>query len=61
MEDVLEPDLPICDPHHHLWDQRHEREQQRYLLDEILDDVKRFPEFREQIKRQIFQVTSYWP
>ncbi len=19
-EDVLEPDLPICDPHHHLWD-----------------------------------------
>jgi len=25
------------------------------------DDVKRFPEFRGQIKRQIFQVTSYWP
>ena len=19
-EDILEPDLPICDPHHHLWD-----------------------------------------
>ena len=25
------------------------------------EDVKRFPEFRGQIKRQIFQVTSYWP
>lgn len=22
MEDVLEPDLPIIDPHHHLWDSR---------------------------------------
>ena len=21
-EDVLEPDLPIIDPHHHLWDIR---------------------------------------
>lgn len=21
-EAVLEPDLPICDPHHHLWDGR---------------------------------------
>jgi len=38
-EEALEPELPICDPHHHLWDQRHEREQERYLLDEILDDV----------------------
>jgi uncharacterized protein (TIGR02118 family) len=25
------------------------------------DDVKRFPEFRGQIKRQIFEVRSYWP
>jgi L-fuconolactonase len=38
-EKALEPELPICDPHHHLWDQRHEREQERYLLDEILDDI----------------------
>jgi L-fuconolactonase len=38
-EEALEPALPICDPHHHLWDQRHEREQERYLLDEILDDL----------------------
>jgi L-fuconolactonase len=19
-EEILDPDLPICDPHHHLWD-----------------------------------------
>ena len=29
--------------------------------EEIDHDVKRFPEFRGQIKRQIFEVTSYWP
>ena len=22
VEDALEPELPICDPHHHLWDQQ---------------------------------------
>lgn len=34
-EPILEPDLPICDPHHHLWD----HPQNRYLLDELLDDI----------------------
>jgi len=34
-EDVIEPDLPICDPHHHLWD----FPGSRYLLDELLHDV----------------------
>ena len=34
-EDVLDPDLPICDPHHHLWD----HPGNRYLLDEILRDT----------------------
>ena len=34
-EDVLEPDLPICDPHHHLWDYPGSR----YLLDELLSDI----------------------
>jgi predicted TIM-barrel fold metal-dependent hydrolase len=29
MEDVVEPALPICDPHHHLWDYPG----RRYLLD----------------------------
>jgi predicted TIM-barrel fold metal-dependent hydrolase len=38
-EATLDPDLPICDPHHHLWDQRHDRVEPRYLLDEILADV----------------------
>ncbi len=39
-EEVLEPDLPICDPHHHLWDLRPERIEPRYLLDEILVDLR---------------------
>jgi predicted TIM-barrel fold metal-dependent hydrolase len=34
-EDVLEPDLPIIDSHHHLW----EENSAPYLLDEILEDV----------------------
>jgi L-fuconolactonase len=38
-EEVLEPDLRICDPHHHLWDFRKGGVQERYLLDEFLDDV----------------------
>ena len=39
-EEALEPDLPICDPHHHFWDFRTERiPHQRYLLHELADDV----------------------
>src|SRR5438132_12331509 len=34
-EQILEPDLPIIDPHHHLWD----RPGWRYLLDELLADT----------------------
>jgi predicted TIM-barrel fold metal-dependent hydrolase len=34
-EPALEPDLPIIDPHHHLWDYPNSR----YLLDEIVDDA----------------------
>jgi predicted TIM-barrel fold metal-dependent hydrolase len=34
-EDVVEPDLKICDPHHHLWD----HPDSRYLLDELLVDI----------------------
>lgn len=34
-EEILEPDLPICDPHHHLWD----REGNRYLLTDFLRDL----------------------
>jgi hypothetical protein len=39
VEEPLEPDLPICDPHHHLWDMRATRVSERYLLDEVLEDV----------------------
>ena len=34
-EEILEPALPICDPHHHLWD----HPGSRYLLDELLADT----------------------
>ena len=38
-EPALEPELPICDPHHHFWDFRTERPQyQRYLLHELVAD-----------------------
>lgn len=41
-EAALEPELPICDPHHHLWPEatvHFARIAPRYLLDEILADV----------------------
>ena len=39
-EPTLEPEIPICDPHHHFWDMRTERiPYQRYLLHELADDV----------------------
>jgi predicted TIM-barrel fold metal-dependent hydrolase len=53
-EAILEPELPIVDPHHHLWDRRSYsapnetqehpfmtaiRPAQRYLLDELLADT----------------------
>src|SRR5437763_2754989 len=34
-EPILEPDLPIVDPHHHLWDHANHR----YLLDELVADT----------------------
>ncbi|HVH75588.1 MAG TPA: amidohydrolase family protein [Stellaceae bacterium] len=34
-EEIIEPDLPIVDPHHHLWD----RPGNRYLFAELLEDV----------------------
>jgi L-fuconolactonase len=39
-EAILEPDLPICDPHHHFWDFRTGRiPYQRYLLHELMADT----------------------
>lgn len=34
-EPILDPDLPICDPHHHLWD----FPTHRYLLPDLLADT----------------------
>jgi L-fuconolactonase len=34
-EEIIEPDLPIIDPHHHLWD----RPGYRYLFPELLADI----------------------
>ncbi|MGI9410665.1 MAG: amidohydrolase family protein [Hyphomicrobiaceae bacterium] len=39
VEAPLEPELKICDPHHHLWDFRQGVVQPRYLLDEMLEDL----------------------
>ena len=40
-EATLEPELPICDPHHHLWDHREivHPPERRYLLDDLLRDT----------------------
>ena len=39
-EETLEPEIAICDPHHHFWDYRTERiPYQRYLLHELADDI----------------------
>lgn len=35
VEDPIDPDFPICDPHHHLWDLPNDR----YLLDDLLQDI----------------------
>ncbi len=40
-ETALEPDLPICDPHHHIWAQRHEpAAYQRYLRSDLEADIR---------------------
>jgi L-fuconolactonase len=41
-EAALEPEIPICDPHHHFWDFRTARvPYQRYLLHELVADIDR--------------------
>tara|TARA_Y100000588_G_scaffold276451_1_gene292822 strand:- start:1584 stop:2594 length:1011 start_codon:yes stop_codon:yes gene_type:complete len=35
IEDPIDPDIPICDPHHHFWD----RPGNRYMLNELLLDI----------------------
>ena len=36
VEEAVEPELPIIDPHHHFWD----RPGNRYLLDDLLADIR---------------------
>jgi predicted TIM-barrel fold metal-dependent hydrolase len=39
-EPTVEPEMPICDPHHHFWDFRNTRiPYQRYLLHELAADI----------------------
>ena len=39
-EETLEPELPICDAHHHFWDYRMDRvPYHRYLLHELAADI----------------------
>src|SRR6266446_7945833 len=35
VEQIIEPELPIIDPHHHIWEQ----EGNRYLLDALINDL----------------------
>ena len=41
-EEILDPELPICDPHHHLWEYPEylSRPGSRYLLEDFLEDIK---------------------
>ena len=38
-ERALEPNLPIIDSHHHLWDFKNGRVNPRYFLEDILEDI----------------------
>jgi L-fuconolactonase len=40
VEEPLDPDLPICDPHHHLWLTRPYGVQPRYMLEDFLGDIE---------------------
>jgi predicted TIM-barrel fold metal-dependent hydrolase len=35
-EEPIDPELPICDAHHHFWDE----EDKRYLLEDYFEDIK---------------------
>jgi len=37
IEEPINPDIPICDPHHHLWNEPKTRG--RYLIEDYLNDV----------------------
>ena len=45
-EDILEPDLPIIDPHHHLWARE---DRNRYLIDDFRRDAERGHDIRASV------------
>jgi predicted TIM-barrel fold metal-dependent hydrolase len=50
VEHILEPDLPIIDPHHHLWDWP----QWRYLFADLLADLQSGHNIRQTVFVQCF-------
>jgi L-fuconolactonase len=50
VEDILEPDLPIIDPHHHLWD----FPEWRYLFADLLADLQSGHNIRQTVFVQCF-------
>ena len=49
-ESTLEPEIAICDPHHHFWDFRTARiPYQRYLLHELVADIARGHDVRSTV------------
>src|SRR3970282_855622 len=49
-EPAVEPEIPICDPHHHFWDFRTARlPYQRYLLHELAADMQSGPNVRSTV------------
>lgn len=38
-EEIIDPGLPIVDPHHHLWNRPEYKPYTRYFLDELLEDT----------------------
>jgi predicted TIM-barrel fold metal-dependent hydrolase len=51
VEEPLEPELPICDPHHHLWDRVSGRVAPRYLLYSASDKAKLFHDTAARVYR----------
>ena len=54
-EAVLEPELPICDPHHHLW----EFPTSVYLVEELLQDLGAGHNVAKTVSRQCLPFLQY--
>ena len=59
VEPTLEPELPICDPHHHLWVDPQRQPYDTYLLDELVADVSSGHNVRSTV--YIEARSNYWP